>query len=200
MAIRMDAMRKCFLLAVFALGFVFAGASFAQSQQRRQVPSLGDLARRMRDQRAKEHPQPAKLYTNDNLPRQGALSEVGPDSAAPGAEKTASADTGSPEGSGKSKSAVHDEDYYRQTMKELASTREMHQRELTVLEQKLSQNQTQYYGDPQKTLDQELSRSDIQKKQDDIEKKKQQIAADDQAISDLQTQCQREGCPAGWLR
>jgi cell division protein FtsL len=42
--------------------------------------------------------------------------------------------------------------------------------------------------------------SDVNKLRDDIDKKKQQIADDDKAISDLEHQCQEEGCPPGWLR
>ena len=85
-------------------------------------------------------------------------------------------------------------------MAELQSQKEMHQRELDVLEKKLSQSQMQYYPDPNKALQEQFSRADINKKTDEIEKKKKQVDADDKAITDLQQQCQREGCPAGWLR
>ena len=85
-------------------------------------------------------------------------------------------------------------------MGELRSRLETHQRQLAVLTQKQAQGQMQYYGDPNKTLQQEFSRSDINKRNDEITQKQQEIAADEQAIQDLQDQLRREGHPPGWLR
>lgn len=199
----MDTMKKAALFAMFVMGPLLAGLTFAQAQQTQPVPSLGDLARRVRAERSKGNAQPAKVYTNDNLPRQGGL--ISESAASEGEQpkpqsQTSGTGEAGPAKSAGAKSAVHDEQYYRETMKEIESQKEMHQRELAVLEQKLSLNETQYYADPNKTLLQEFTRSDIEKKQDDINKKKQQIADDEKAISDLQAQCQREGCSPGWLR
>lgn len=181
-----------------------AGAPLALPQQGSQMPSLGELARKLKAERGQTSEKPAKVYTNDNIPRTGALSDVTtPEApAAGGAAAKGGAATGAIASSdeGKSASGTHDEKYYRERMKELQSQMAMHERELAVLNQKLGLNQTQYYNDPNKTLNQEYTRSDINKKQDEIDKKKQQIASDQKAIEDLQAQCQREGCPPGWLR
>lgn len=189
---RMVNMRRFAMVAAFLIGSALASVSFAKPQQASATPSLGDYARKLKAERAKEGEKPPKLFTNDNIPRAGSLSEVGstPQSAA----------SATAQGEGKAAGGAHDEKYYRETMKELQSQKAIHQRELAVLEQKLNLNETQYYADPNKTLLQEFTRSDISKKQADIEKKKQQIADDDKAISDLEAQCQREGCPPGWLR
>lgn len=194
-------MKKAALFAIFVMGSLPAGACLAHAQQAQPVPSLGELARRLRAERS--NARPAKVYTNDNLPGQGALSSES--SASEGEKPKDQSQTSRPGEAGSAnragaKSDAHDEQYYRETMKELESRKEMHQRELAVLQQKLNLNETQYYADPNKTLNQEFTRSDIQKKQDDINKKKQEIADDEKAISDLQAQCQREGCPPGWLR
>jgi hypothetical protein len=195
--------RLTVIATILTLGLM-TGAAFARPQDASKTPSLGDLAKKLRAERGEQAPKPAKVYTNDNIPRTGALSEVGAAGEAAGAAKsqgnTAAAGEAKNGSQEKSASGAHDEKYYREKMQELQSQKEMHQRELDVLNQKLSLNQTQYYSDPNKTLNQEYSRSDITKKQDEIEKKKQQIANDQKAIEDLEAQCQREGCPAGWLR
>lgn len=203
-------MKKVAILGILLMGSLAAGQAFAQSEQTappQTTPSLGALAKKLRAERKKEAQKPSKVYTNDNIPRQGGLIIMGGPSAASEGEastsgngKPAAAGETAKPAAGEAASGVHDEKYYREQMKELQSQKEMHERELAVLEQKLSLNETQYYDDPNKTLNQEYSRGDINKKQDDIDKKKQQIAQDEKAISDLEAQCQQEGCPPGWLR
>ena len=69
-----------------------------------------------------------------------------------------------------------------------------------MLQQKLGQNQMQYYNDPNKSLLQQYSRDDINKFTADIDAKKQQVADDEKAIEDLHEQLRREGGDPGWLR
>ncbi len=198
-------MKKTIVAGVLAAGAFFATACWAQSQQAQKVPSLGDLARRLREERSGGSQKAAKVYTNDNLPRQGALSDLAVENGSSQTSsqsadvKTGIVESGSRPGA-TAKTGAHDEKYYRETMAELESTKAMHERELAVLDQKLNLNETQYYSDPNKTLNQEFSRSDINKKQGEVEEKKKQIADDQKAIDDLRAQCQQEGCPAGWLR
>jgi uncharacterized protein with LGFP repeats len=85
-------------------------------------------------------------------------------------------------------------------MRELQAQLDLHKRQLQVLQQKESQNQMQFYPDPNKTLIQEYTRSDINKEINEIDKKKQQIADDERAIEDLRDQLRREGGEPGWLR
>jgi len=98
---------------------------------------------------------------------------------------------------------THGEKYYSERMSKLQDRLEIDQRELSVLEQKLAQNQMQYYPDPNKGLLQEsgpTAMSDIHKLQDQIDKKRAEVAADQEAIDDLREQLRREGGDAGWLR
>ncbi len=196
-------MRRLTLIAAILAVGLMEGAGFALAQQTSKTPSLGELARQLRAEHGKTSEKPAKVYTNDNIPRTGALSDVGPTSQPTAGGTTAKGESAAGAAStGESKSATgpHDEKYYRERMKELRSQKEMHERELAVLKQKLALNETQYYSDPNKTLTQEFTRSDINKKQGEIDKKQQQIANDQKAIDDLEAQCQQEGCPPGWLR
>jgi hypothetical protein len=194
-------MKKVAIFVIFLVGGLVAVA-FAQSQEApsaQTTPSLGALAKKLRAERKQEGQKPLKVYTNDNIPRQGGLSTAGTVSAPSEGESGATAEAAKPAGEA-AKTGTHDEKYYREQMQELQSQKAMHERELAVLEQKLSLNETQYYADPNKTMNQEYSRGDINKKQGEIDKKKQQIAQDEKAIADLEAQCQREGCPPGWLR
>jgi hypothetical protein len=197
----METMKKIIVASALAAGLLLAPACWAQSQGSQQTPSLGDLARRLREQRPSSQQAGTKVYTNDNLPRQGGLIEgaSASESSQAGAESSSKGESATAAGA-TAKSDEHNEKYYRDTLAELQSTKAMHERELSVLDQKLNLNQTQYYSDPNKTLNQEFSRDDINKKQNEIDEKKKQIDADQKAIDDLRAQCQQEGCPAGWLR
>jgi hypothetical protein len=67
------------------------------------------------------------------------------------------------------------------------------QRELGVLD-------VQYYSNPVKAMQQDLTRSDINKKTADIDAKKAQIEADKQAISDAEDDLRKAGGDPGWAR
>lgn len=177
------------------LGFVFvclgAASGYAQQKSDTSTTSLADLARQVKAQKAKE-PKPAKVFTNDNLPAgKGGVSETS-------APDKSSADS-TPSGTEKP-SAAHDEKYYREQMSALQDQLDKDKRELEVMQQKLGQNQTQYYPNPQQSLMQQYSRGDIDKFTTDIEAKKQQIAKDEKAIDDLHDQLRHEGGDPGWLR
>ena len=177
---------RCVLLAVLLIltrGLV--QASGPSQQPSTQEPSLGEKARQLKAQQAQQK-KPAKVFTNDDIPAGlGGISVIGH-----------GASTATPEGS----AAEHNEHYFRKTMSELQAKLELDQRQLAVLQQQLALNQLQYYPDPLKTLHQEYSRSDIHKLQEEIEAKQQDIKSDEDAISDLRTQLQREGGDPGWLR
>lgn len=172
-----------FVLASCFLGLV---SGFAQQKFGTTNPSLGDIARQLKAQKSKDA-KPAKVFTNDNL---SAPADSGAAVVASGASKDAL-----PKGT-----VTHDEVYYRAQLSRLQTQLQTHQRELDVLQQKLGLNAMQYYPDPNKTLLQEYSRSDINKKTDEIDAKKQQIADDEKAIEDLHDQLRREGGDPAWLR
>lgn len=150
--------------------------------------SLGDLARKVRADRANQKPS-TRVFTNSNLPTEGGLSVIGPGAEAPPAPAAASA-----------AGTAHDAKWFTARMAELQGRLAMHQRELDVLQQKLGLAQTLYYPDPNKALQQQYSLSDIKNLQKAIGDKQQQIADDKMAIEALRTELQREGGDPGWLR
>ncbi|MGA2985177.1 MAG: hypothetical protein ABSG32_15310 [Terriglobia bacterium] len=181
----------------FVLGSVFVGlaavSGFAQQTANANGTSLGDIARQLKAKKPKEA-KPVLVITNDNIARPKDDTS-GLSAGAPAKSSTNSA----PEES-EAPVAGHDEKYYHLRMGNLQSTLDTHQRELEVLQQKLGQNQMQYYPDPNKALVQEYSRSDINKLTTDIDAKKQQVADDEKAIDDLHEQLRHEGGDPSWLR
>jgi hypothetical protein len=211
---------KCLLVNILTMALVLGlGTGIAPAQNSTSSVPLGDLARQLKAQRAKSGEKP-KVFTNDDL---ATLSPSGERSAASPAksssktakeaksgEKPATKTSGNEAGKESAKAPqaetgeqTHGEAYYREHMSKLQDRLQIDQRELSVLEQKLGQNQMQYYPDPNKGLLQEsgpTAMSDIHKLQDQIDKKKAEIAADQEAIDDLREQLRREGGDAGWLR
>jgi hypothetical protein len=199
-------------ISTIALGLGLAlGTGIAPAQNSTTSVPLGDLARQLKAQRAKSE-EKSKVFTNDDLatlPPSPAKPSTTTKEAKPGEKPAgkASGDEAEKE-SAKAPPAetgeeTHGEKYYREHMSKLQDRLQIDQRELSVLEQKLGQNQMQYYPDPNKGLLQEsgpTALSDIHKLQDQIDKKKAEIVADQEAIDDLREQLRREGGDAGWLR
>ncbi|HUI42655.1 MAG TPA: hypothetical protein VL523_11875 [Terriglobia bacterium] len=155
-------------------------------------PSLGELARKLKAEEAKHPTPPAIVFTNDNLPTGGGnLSVVGPPAGQEGATEIQTS---------AGAYAKRGPEYARASMAELQEKLNTHQRELAVLQQKLGQNQVQYYPNPSEALQQQYSRADIDKLTAAIDEKKKQVDADQQAISNLQDEVARQGGDVNSLR
>jgi TATA-binding protein-associated factor Taf7 len=203
MTLKRIAIAGALWLALAGAGVLLAQTSSTTASE----TSLGDLARQLRAQRAASAQKAKKVYTNDNLPARSAgggvsvAATISAEVHAPSQLESAEASAGvSGESSAAGGPGGHDEKYYRKAAGEIRARLDQRKRELAVLEQKLAQGSMQFYADPNQTLQQEFSRSDINKLQADIEKKKEQIAAEERAMSDLEDQLRREGAPPGWLR
>jgi len=203
-----------FLVICFAT--CLAAAQEAQSGD----DSLADAARKVRAAKSKGT-KPVKTFTNDDLQsldkKSGATTPTSTESAPKGKEPAAAEpgkDSKDQEGKDKAEvksqdgesdasaegDQIHNEKYFRKHMAELNASLELHKRELSVLQQKLSLGGPVYYNDPQKQMEQEYSRSDITKLTNQVDAKKQQIADDEKAIDDLRDQLRRDGGDPGWLR
>ena len=175
---------------VGSLVCLFSGWGRSQQKSGTADVSLGDIARELRAQRSKET-KPGKVFTNDNLPSSGIDAGFGVNPS----ERKTRVDAAPGDDSG-SRGEAH----YRSQLGRLQSQRETHTRELNVLQQKLGLNQSQYYADPNKTLQEEYARTDINKYTEEINEKKRQIADDEKAIEDLHDQLRHEGGDPAWLR
>jgi hypothetical protein len=165
-----------------------------------QPDPLVAAARRTREEK-KDQAKPGKVFTNDNLPTTGGISAVGETSAAGNGDKTdASAGENKAGTSDASASLESQEKTWRERFSKLRHKLEQDQQELDVMQRELGVLDVQYYNNPVKAMQQDLTRSDINKKTSDIDAKKAMIEADKQAISDAEDDLRKAGGDSGWSR
>jgi hypothetical protein len=163
--------------------------------------SLAAAARRARDAKKDQaQAKPATVFDNDNIPTQGGVSAVGPASEAANSDgsSTAAGSGGAPAASGTP--GPNDEKAWRETFAKLRKKLQQDQDAADVMQRELGVLDVQYYNDPNKALQQNLTRSDINEKTAKIDAAKAKIAADNQAISDAEDQLRRAGGDIGWSR
>lgn len=198
--------------AVFCLAFAYTlSAATAAPPQAQKAPSektikvtasdsLGQLAREERAARARAAAAAVREYTNGNIPRQGAISVPGqPAEAAPSSGSEAATATAAPA----APAARNDAQLEAQWRKKFADARtqlQLDQQELDVNQREFNLAQQQYYSDPNKALQQQYSRSDLDQKAQQINALKAKVAADQQAISDLTDQLRQAGLPPSWAQ
>jgi hypothetical protein len=160
-----------------------------------QEGTLAEAARKAREQR-KEAPKAARVFTNDNIPTAGGISAVGtaPEPAASGKGAEGQAKTGASAAS----TSPNDEKTWRARFATLRHKLEQDQAELSIMQRELGVLNLQYYPDPNKQMQQQLTREDIDKKTSAIEAKKKQVEADQQAISDAEDDLRKAGGDPGW--
>jgi hypothetical protein len=154
-----------------------------------QQDSLAAAARRAREKK-KDATKPSRIFTNDNIPTTGGISSVG---AAPADQAAPPAEAGrSPKN--------NDEKTWRGKFAALRHKLEQDQQELEVMQRELGELSVQYYSNPMKAMQQELTRSDINEKTAKIDAKKKEIEADEQAISNAEDDLRKAGGDPGWAR
>jgi chromosome segregation ATPase len=157
-----------------------------------QTGSIAAAARKTREQK-KESSKTPKVFTNENIPTSGGISSVGETSSAAADDKSAA-------GAGNASSASNDEKAWRDRFAKLNHKLDQDKQDLDVMQRELGTLDVQYYNDPVKAMQQQLSRDDINKKTADIDAKKKQIEADQQAIDDAQDELRKSGGDPGWGR
>jgi hypothetical protein len=166
------------------------------SNQQTSAPPVDSLAEAARKARAAEKnaPKTARVFTNDNIPTAGGVSDVG-------AVNQASSDSGTgknAQAKGSAKAPANDEASWRARFADLRHKLQQDQAELDIMQRELGVLNMQYYSDPNKAMQQQLSRDDINKKSAAIDAKKKQIADDQQAISDAEDALRKAGGDPGW--
>ncbi|MGA8552984.1 MAG: hypothetical protein WB630_01085 [Candidatus Acidiferrales bacterium] len=159
---------------------------------------LAAAARKAREQK-KDQMKPARVFDNDNIPKQGGISSVGSSSSTPSTASAGSSDSGASSAAGGPPSAK-DEKGWRDKFAKLRHKLDEDQQELALMQRELGVLDVQYYNSPMEGMQQGLTRSDINEKTDKIEAKKKQIEADQQAISDGEEQLRQAGGDPGWAR
>jgi hypothetical protein len=203
-------MRHLRIFAVFALlsaPLLFAGAAFAQQDQSQSTTGdpVADAARKAREEK-KVAPKPKKVFTDDDIaPRLGAEATV------PASAPSATAPTGSTTPAvALAKQAKADAEQQKEDPNSEAAWRKRFaaqrrkisdaEGELDVLQREASKADLQYYRDPQKALNEQLTRDEINKKNEKIAVKKKEVENLKQQLSDMEDQLRAAGGDAGWAR
>lgn len=182
-------------LCLLACCVAWAGPQTTETAQSGAVasPSLGELAREARASRSKENLKNVPLYTNDNLPTDdNGISVLGPP-ASNGMTQY---------GALSAKASLENEQrmaYLRGRLSQLEDHLQLHQREVSVMQQQLNQNSMEWSPNPNETLRQEYTRQNVTGLAAKIDQKKQQIASDQKEIQAIQDQLQIDQNRFGWL-
>jgi hypothetical protein len=203
-------MRNLTIFATFALlaaPLVLAGAAFAQQDQSQSTTGdpVADAARKTREEK-KVAPKPKKVFTDDDVaPRVGA--EAPATAPAPSATAPTSSATPAVALAKQAKAGVEQEKEDPNSeaawRKRFAAQRRRisdAEAELDVLQREASKADLQYYSDPQKAMNEQLTRNDINEKNDKIAATKKKIADLKQQLSDMEDQLHAAGGDAGWAR
>jgi hypothetical protein len=214
-------MRKFFYLTAFVGLLAAAPIAFCQQQSQSkpsadssaasqpaaqpsapQHDALAEAARRARDQK-KEAQKPARVFDNDNIPSTGNISTVGsesPEGASDGSAQVAGNPGEASAAGASAPPAAGDEKAWRDRFAKLHDKLSRDEKDLEIMQRELGVLDVVNYPDPQKTLQQETTRGDINKKTTDIEKQKKKIEADKQAISNAEDELRKSGGDSGWAR
>jgi len=176
-----------------------ATLAHGQTAPASQTTSLGDAARRVREQNRNR---PAgKVFTNEDMADlKGVVSVVGSEPApAPAAAETAPA-AGAEAAPAAAQPEVKDEAYWRAQFAAARKKLADDSKELDILQREYNLKEQQFYSNPNVALREQNSRADLNKTRDDIEAKKVDVEADQQAITALEDQLRQAGGNPGWSR
>jgi predicted RNase H-like nuclease (RuvC/YqgF family) len=198
-------MRSSALWRISALSTLLSLAAFtAPAQQQPAQPTTGDpVADAARKARAEQKtaPKPKKVFTNDDIP-----SAAPP--PAPAAADAASKNAGQVQAadqSGEKKTIKPEDDpktqaYWQKRASKLRAKLAAAEQELDVLQRELNKDEVQYYPDPQKALQQQYNRSDINEKTAKVAAKKSDVESLKQQVANLEDDVRKAGGDPGWVR
>ena len=188
------------LITALALGsmFLLSIPTTARAQDSSQTGDpVADAARRSRE--AKQNAtKPKKVYTDEDISRRKPAPSP---TDATGAANPNAAITATPGNA----AAPVDEDakneaLWRKSFKDQREKIARAEKELDILQRETQKAQIQYYPDPQKAMNEQYTRKDINDKDAKIEAKRQEIAQLKQGLSDLEDALHKAGGNPGWSR
>ena len=174
-----------------------------------QAPSVAEAARKAREQ-SKTRPQPAKVFTNEDVANlTGVVNVVGPPPAEPAAapaagaapaDAAAPAPAATPGGAAAPPAEVRDEAYWRAQFAAARKKLADDTKELDILQREYNLKQQQFYMDPNVALREQNNRADLNRTLEQINTKKLDVERDQQAITALENQLRQAGANPGWSR
>lgn len=193
---RLSTLSRVATLIVFA--GLSAGLAHAQqdSSQQPATDAVAEAARKAREEQ-KTAPKPKKVFTNDDIPAAPPTGTTAkPAESAAGGQ----AETSAAEAKENAENNPKSEAYWRKRFQKQREKISNAEQELDVLQRELNKDQVQYYPDPQKAMQQQYSRSDINDKTAKIDAKKKEIETLRQQLSDMEDELRKAGGDPGWAR
>ena len=168
--------------------------------------AVADAARKAREQK-KAAPKPKKVFTNEDVSSgsgsstpvaaPAAKSDTSADAAAKAEEQAISGGGAAEKPSG---SRAEQEAMWKKRFQEERGKLADAEKELDILQREAQKALTQYYSDPTKAMNEQLTRKDVNDKDSKIAAKKQEIAALKQKLSDMEDDLRKSGGEIGWAR
>jgi chromosome segregation ATPase len=197
------------LLAILVFVSGLSGAAALAQQDQTQSPTgdpVADAARKAREQK-KSAPKAKKVFTDDDVAtkpvatetRSSSSTATDPAGATPPVAEPGSQDATSTK-DGDSKEEPNSEAYWRKRFAAQRRKIAVAEEELNVLQREAEKADVQYYSDPQKALNEQLTRNEINGKNEKIAAKKKEIADLKQQFSDMEDEVRRTGGDPGWAR
>jgi hypothetical protein len=186
--------------------------------------SLGEIARQERAKKGAAAPAKAsRVFTNENLPHEGGLStsdtgaapkakagEAKAGEAKEGEAKEGAAKEGEAKAEGKegekkaegeaAKPGAEAEKEYREKAAKLRDALATEEKKLDVLQRESNLANIQYYSDPNRAMNEQYSRNEVNTRQAEIDKQKATVEAARRAISNLEDELRKKNLPPGWAR
>ena len=197
-------MNSSTLLRISALSVLLGFAAFTAPAQ--QAPAttgdpVADAARKARAEQ-KTAPKPKKVFTNDDIPS-SVPAPPPATTATTDATKTTGGQAQVDNKSGKKELDPEDDPkqqaYWQKRARTLHTKLSNAEQELDVLQRELSKDEVQYYPDPQKALQQQYSRSDINEKHAKVDAKKAEVESLKQQVANLEDDVRKAGGDPGWV-
>ncbi|HLY62653.1 MAG TPA: hypothetical protein VKV95_18065 [Terriglobia bacterium] len=196
------------LCAVLVFTPVFSRAQSGGEETK----SLADLAREQRAKKDKDGKQPAKVYSNEDMPSHPPDEPSSPSSTKTSAKGKANGDADAK--SDASSSVPHDEKYFRGKMDKSRANLASDKARLATLQTEMDDHYRDavaagyvVHGHEMVTTNKVNQHFNYDSwvaqgagLRADIQSEKEMIIADEKAISDLIDQCRHEDCQPGWIR
>lgn len=193
-------MRKA--IWVISALLLVSGLTWAQP---RTPSSLGEIARKVRAQRAKKDLSKVPFFTNENLPKAGAaVSILGRTAPPPEAAEGAAAE--SEAGAAEEENGEEcSEQCWREKFRAQREKVRTAERELDLLQREYNLTRQQYYQDPNQAMREQYSGNvaggrELMDLLQRINEKRQEIQGYQQELSNLENELRRARGDPGWAR
>jgi hypothetical protein len=185
--------KKAFVLVPALCLAGFSAAAHPQDSSQQSGDAVADAARKARESK-KDAPKPKRVITDDDLKK------ATPDTVSTVGSGAAASTTVQVAGDAAKGQDPNGEVAWRKRFKDAHDQIAKAEKELDILSRELEKAQTAYYPDPQKAMNEQNNRAEVNDKKAKIEAKKQQLDQLRKGLDDMEEQLRKSGGDPGWAR